>query len=90
MLDVKIVYKPLDKKEVSLQINIKAGGTVLDALNHSGIYHDFPEADGLQVGIFSKRVTLDRLVQAGDRIEIYRPLLISPKERRRQKALLSK
>ena len=38
------------------------------------------------VGIFSRKVTLDYLLSAGDRVEIYRPLLADPKEVRRQKA----
>lgn len=37
----------------------------------------------LNLGIFSKRVGLDYAMQTGDRLEIYRPLIIDPKEARR-------
>ncbi len=35
----------------------------------------------MAVGIFSKQVCLETIVREGDRIEIYRPLLIDPKEK---------
>jgi putative ubiquitin-RnfH superfamily antitoxin RatB of RatAB toxin-antitoxin module len=38
-----------------------------------------------RLGIFSKRVSSDHLVQAGDRIEIYRPLMLDPMEARRRR-----
>lgn len=90
MIEVLIVYMTADKKESYLNHSLPEGSRVIDALNSSGFYACYPEAEGLPIGVFSKRVTLDRLVQSGDRIEIYRPLLISPKERRRQRALSSK
>ena len=58
----------------------------------SKIFNDFPEIDlnNLLLGIFSRRITIDTVVKEGDRIEIYRPLLIDPKEKRRLKAKRSK
>ena len=48
----------------------------------------FPELElaKLRVGVFSKPRQLTDRVQEGDRIEIYRRLLIDPKEARRIKA----
>ncbi len=50
----------------------------------------FPEInlDTLSVGVFSKieKSPKTRLVQQGDRIEIYRPLLVDPKEARKARA----
>lgn len=43
-----------------------------------------------QVGIYGRRIELDHLLQEGDRIEIYRPLLNDPKEIRRRRAKQSK
>ncbi len=39
------------------------------------------------VGIHGRRVTLDTPLADGDRVEIYRPLRVDPKEARRQRAL---
>ena len=66
------------------------GATVRDALLKSGIGDEFPELDLAEcpVGIFGKVIADPevRLIQAGDRIEIYRPLLADPKEVRRLRA----
>ena len=38
------------------------------------------------VGIYSKKVSLDKVLQDGDRVEIYRPLVEDPKDKRRKRA----
>ncbi len=57
-----------------------------EAISKSGLLQSHPETAGMAVGIFAKLVSLNTEVKAGDRIEIYRPLLIDPKENRRQRA----
>ena len=52
---------------------------VRDALAASGL-------QGNQVGIFGKRVAMDTRLADGDRVEIYRPLKLDPKEARRRRA----
>lgn len=64
-------------------LNLPAGATVRDALAASGL-------EGHACGIFGKRVTLDRKLAEGDRVEVYRPLALDPKEARRQRALKNK
>ena len=39
-----------------------------------------------KVGIFGKKTTLDHPLKDRDRIEIYRPLILDPKEMRRKRA----
>ncbi|OPK09243.1 RnfH family protein [Pseudomonas sp. VI4.1] len=89
MMEVEVVYAAVDR-QVLLAVTVPAGTTVRAALQKSGIGEEFPELDlaNCPVGIFAK-VILDpdsRAVQAGDRIEIYRPLLADPKEIRRLRA----
>ena len=64
-------------------VNLPVGATVRDALAASGF-------EGHAVGIFGKRVELDHRLADGDRVEIYRPLAVDPKEARRQRALKRK
>jgi putative ubiquitin-RnfH superfamily antitoxin RatB of RatAB toxin-antitoxin module len=42
--------------------------------------------DPSRLGIFSRRVTADDLLHDGDRVEIYRPLTLDPKDARRRRA----
>jgi putative ubiquitin-RnfH superfamily antitoxin RatB of RatAB toxin-antitoxin module len=47
----------------------------------------FPREDlaALQAGVWGKPVARDHRVREGDRVELYRPLEIDPKEARRLK-----
>jgi hypothetical protein len=42
--------------------------------------------DPAHLGIFSRKVAPDHVLGEGDRVEIYRPLILDPKEARRRRA----
>ena len=89
MVEIEVVYAALDR-QVLLVVMVPASTSVRSAVQASGIAVHFPELDlaDCPLGIFGK-VVADaqvRAVQAGDRIEIYRPLLADPKEVRRLRA----
>jgi putative ubiquitin-RnfH superfamily antitoxin RatB of RatAB toxin-antitoxin module len=89
MVDVEVVYAAVDRQAL-LSVAVPVGTTVHAALLRSGIGDAFPELNlaDCPVGIFGKVIAdpQTRPVQAGDRIEIYRPLLADPKEVRRLRA----
>ncbi|MHC8301849.1 RnfH family protein [Pseudomonas sp. ZS1P83] len=89
VIDVEVVYAAIDR-QVLQSLTVPAGTTVRAALLMSGVGEAFAELDlaDCPVGIFGKVVADpdSRPVQAGDRIEIYRPLLADPKEVRRLRA----
>ena len=64
-----------------IKVELPAGSLVRDALRASGL-----TMEASAVGIFGKRVAQDAPLGEGDRVEIYRPLLLDPKEQRRQRA----
>ena len=78
----------LPDKQYLFSVLAKDNMTVLDAIERSGILKKRPEINlkEQKVGIFSRIVPLEQVVRAGDRIEIYRPLLADPKEIRKQRA----
>ena len=87
MIDVEVVYaKPEQQAVIGFQM-VKTA-TVEQAIKVSGILDRFPEIDLTvnKVGIFAKTCALDQVLNQGDRVEIYRPLLHDPKEARRQRA----
>ncbi len=89
MVEIEVVYAAVDR-QLLLAVAVPAGTSLRAAVQSSGIAAQFPELDlaGCALGIFGKAVAdADvRIVQAGDRIEIYRPLLADPKEVRRLRA----
>jgi len=89
MVDIEVVYAAEDR-QVLLAVTVAAGTSLRAAVQACGIAAQFPALDlaDCPLGIFGK-VVADadvRAVQAGDRIEIYRPLLADPKEVRRLRA----
>jgi uncharacterized protein len=46
--------------------------------------------DALKIGIFSKKVSLDHILQDDDRIEIYQPLMLSPEQARQKRLTIKK
>ena len=78
------------ERQVLRTLAVPEGTTVRAALGMSGIADEFSGLDlaTCSVGIFG-RVVADperQVVRAGDRLEIYRPLLADPKEIRRLRA----
>lgn len=69
-------------------VSLRAGECVRDAIQHSGLLQRCPEIDleANRVGIFGTLCTLDTHPKAGDRLEIYRPLCVDPREARRAAA----
>ncbi|MBI3562152.1 MAG: RnfH family protein [Gammaproteobacteria bacterium] len=84
---VEVAYAT-PERQVIIPLQVAPGTTVGQAIVASGIVAIFPEIDPQKnpVGIFSLLVSLDTLVQARDRVEIYRPLQADPKESRRRRA----
>ncbi len=68
-------------------LEVPVGTTVEAAIRLSGLVDDAGAAP-LSVGIWNRAVPLHQLVKDGDRIEIYRPLTVDPKEGRRLRAEL--
>jgi putative ubiquitin-RnfH superfamily antitoxin RatB of RatAB toxin-antitoxin module len=84
---VEVVFALPDRQWFET-VSVHEGASVADALRLSGIEEGFPEFsfDELQVGIWGKPVERARTLRDGDRVEVYRPLEMDPREARRLKA----
>lgn len=91
MISIEVAFA-LPDKQIIIPIQVKVGTTVRVAIEQSGILKQCADINlsTMSVGIFSHKVALDTMVNAGDRIEIYRPLLIDPKQARRKRAARQK
>lgn len=83
-----IVAYATPKEHIEIPLIVPQHCTVALAIKRSGILKQcreisFPDID---VGIYSKKVKLDMPLRDGDRVEIYRPLMIDPKQARRSRA----
>ncbi len=86
-ISVELVFA-LPEKQVLRSITLAAGSTVGDVIMKGDLVSEFPGVDleKAQAGIWGRLVDRDHVVRDGDRVELYRPLDVDPREARRLKA----
>ena len=86
-IDIEVAYATAEKQAL-VRLEVPPGTTAREAVARSGIREKFPDMklDENALGVFSRKVPPDYPMQAGDRLEIYRPLIADPKEVRRRRA----
>lgn len=83
---VEVVYALKDSQRI-VPLSLEEGARAIDAVRASGLDAAEPvfPPGSLGIGIHGQRVRPDALLQDGDRVEIYRPLMLDPKEARRRR-----
>ena len=84
MLRVEVIFCPLPGQMDRGELQLPAAATLADALLASGLLPRHGQGlEGLAAGIWSRAKPLDTPLRDADRVEIYRPLRVDPKEARR-------
>ena len=86
-VEVEVAYARADVQRI-IMIEVVAGTAAREVLYLSGLGEHFPEIDisTCPIGIFGVPVDSSYGVQAGDRVEVYRPLERDPRDARRELA----
>ncbi|MGM0570795.1 RnfH family protein [Marinobacter sp.] len=88
-MHVEVAYATPDRQEI-VPVEVEDGATMLEAVRRSRIEELFPGLDPEQtdMGIFGKvvKAPADHVLREGDRVELYRPLKIDPKQARMNRA----
>jgi len=89
LINVEVAYA-LPKKQMIIPVKVPEGTTVLEAARLSGIADQFEglDLDQSPMGVFGKSVRdpAEEVLNEGDRVELYRPLLADPKAVRAKRA----
>ncbi|MDH4652049.1 RnfH family protein [Pseudomonas sp. JS3066] len=89
VIHIEVVYALAGHQQL-LRLDVPVGISAREAVLRSGMAEHFPDLDlaSCPLGIFGKALPNpeDRLLEEGDRVEIYRPLIADPKEVRKQRA----
>ena len=89
MIQIEVVYALAGRQQL-LRLSVPRGTNARDAVLRSGMEEHFPGLDlaSCPLGIFGKTLPRpeERLLEEGDRVEIYRPLIADPKEVRKLRA----
>lgn len=86
-INVEVVVA-VPESQLLISLSLPAGSTVADAVAASGALESYSEHvdEHSPVGIWGREVARDRKLAEGDRVEIYRELLLDPMEARRLRA----
>ena len=85
---VEVAYA-LPGKQKIIALTVEQGCTARQAAEQSGIASQFDDIDldAAKMGVFGKTVKpANYVMREGDRVEIYRPLLVDPKQARKERA----
>ncbi len=84
---VLVCWSPAPRQVLEWRVELAEGASVRDAVRASGFAQAAPGRDlaGAQLGIWGRRCSADQPVREGDRVEVYRPLLVDPKVARRER-----
>jgi putative ubiquitin-RnfH superfamily antitoxin RatB of RatAB toxin-antitoxin module len=84
-MKVEVAYSPEPGRIDLCVVELPEGSTLGQALQASGLLARHPEiaAQALETGIWGRRQPLQAVLRERDRVEVYRPLKVDPKEARR-------
>ena len=89
MIEVEVAYALPDRQKIYV-LMVEQGTTALEAAKRSSVIDDFDDVnlDTSKMGVFGQSIRMpdEYELQNGDRVEIYRPLVVDPKEIRRKRA----
>ena len=82
-----MVFAPRPRKVNECLLQLPRGATLRDAIAQSHLLDnlDATEVAMLECGVWGRKQPLHHVLREGDRVEIYRPLRVDPKEARRQR-----
>ncbi len=90
-IPVEVAHATPERQKI-LEVQVAPGSEARDAVMASNIGRYFPQLDleSADLAIWGKLVRPGQKLEAGDRVEILRPLIADPKEVRRQRAAAGK
>ena len=86
-MQVEVAYGTAERQTL-VALELDDGSTVAQALGAVSNREPFAglPLDSMPVGIFGRPVNRDRILNPGDRVELYRPLTMDPKDARQERA----
>lgn len=86
-IEVEVVVA-LPELQRAVKLRLPSGSCAQEAISQSGLLKlsEHCPSESLGMGVFGKQVPPTHILREGDRVEIYRSLIMDPKEARRLRA----
>ncbi|MDA3920309.1 MAG: RnfH family protein [Salinisphaera sp.] len=88
LIDIEVVFA-LEGYCWCVPLRVPAGTTAADAQARSGLSDICARRTGqppAAIGVFGRKIGRDHVLMSGDRLELYRSLVVDPRRRRRERA----
>lgn len=87
IIEIEVAYAQPNAQTVVV-LEVPVGTTIAEAIIRSGIaaHTAIGDEHTVRVGVYGKRMSLSVVLHDHDRVEIYRPLIVDPKQARRKRA----
>jgi putative ubiquitin-RnfH superfamily antitoxin RatB of RatAB toxin-antitoxin module len=83
-VNIEVVYCPSPGHCDRVQLQLPEGACVREAIVTSGLCHRYGMSlESVEAGVWGRRQPLESTLRDLDRVELYRPLRVDPKEARR-------
>lgn len=83
LIQVTVVWAGPGEAPCEVALALPLGSTLADAVRHAQCCE---RLEDIELGVFNRVQPPETLLRPGDRVEIYRPLVVDPKEARRVRA----
>lgn len=80
---VEVCYSPRAGVVERVALTLARGSTLGQALQASGLAQRYPEITALACGVWGRKAPPETVLRERDRVEVWRPLQVDPKEARR-------
>ena len=86
-IGVEVVFALSDRQRL-VRLEMDQGATAMAAVERSGILEEFAASvpEPIELAVWGKRTGPNAALKPGDRVEVLRPLAVSPREARRRLA----
>jgi uncharacterized protein len=84
-MNITLVYASAPRIVHEVHVELPAGATVQQVLEHAGWFERFPELQLLTLGVWGRKADAFTVLRDGDRVEAYRALRVDPKVARRER-----
>lgn len=82
-IEVEVVYCPRPGEADRSSVRLRAGATLAEALEASGVAGRHALGPDVSFGVWGRVRPLHAVLRDRDRVEVLRPLVVDPKEARR-------
>ena len=84
-IGVEVCYSPRAGVVERVALELPPGSTLAQAIEASALATRHPEITARECGVWGRKAPPETVLRERDRVEIWRPLVVDPKEARRQR-----